>query len=114
MHGSTVKRVIFSIVLGWTISWAIGLAILISAFLLGFAKNSFSYPLKLYVAIFAIVTVFSYLKLNNFSRIFMLFLIILTVLLPALMVVVISQNPDVRGVGFIIEVTPWSVHLGKP
>ena len=114
MHFYVVGRILSSIALGWMISWAIGLTILISAFLLGFGKNDFSYPLRLYIAIFAIATAFSYLKLKTFSRVFMLSLIIATVLLLTLIIVVINQNPDVGGVGFNLEITSWSVRSGKP
>ncbi len=106
------KRVALSLVLGWTISWAVGLVILISAFLFGFAKKSFSYPIEIYIAIFVMVTAFSYLKIKRFSRVFISFLILSAVLLLTLMVIVTNQNPDVKG--FVIEVTPWSVNLEKP
>ena len=114
MYWHVAKRVFSSLALGWMISWAIGLTILISAFLLGFAKDAYSYPIHLYIAIFAIATAFSYLKLKTFSKVFMLSLILSAVLFLTLIIVVINQNPDVGGVGFNLEITPWSVHLGKP
>ena len=110
-----VKRILSSIVLGWTISWVIGLTILIVAFSLGFTETEFSYPLQLYIAIFVIVTTFSYFKLSKaFSRSFVLFLILSAILLFVLMIIVINQNSEVGGVGFSLKITPWSVYLERP
>ena len=92
MYFYVVRNIHYSIALGWMVSWAIGLTILISEFLLGFGKDDFSYPLRLYIAIFAIVTAFSYLKLKTFSRVFMLSLILLAVLLLTLIIVIVNQN----------------------
>jgi len=110
----TTKRLVCSVVLGLMVSWIVGLTILISAFLLGLAKSEFSYPLPMYVGLFIAITVLIYLKFRRFVKSIIISFILFTVQFFILMIIVLNQNPDIKGVGFVLEITPWSVYLGKP